>query len=128
MKLKNRVIAGLALAGVTLLPNADARADYGGDASFYQVGLGVCGKSNENTELVAAISKVVFDSAPAASGISNKFCGKKAKVINGKKSVIVTIVDRCASCAKDDIALSPAAFKKIASMDAGKVPVQWKFL
>jgi len=127
-KITQKLIASLALAAVTLLPTAFARADYSGDASFYEVGFGACGKTNNNTQLVAAISHAVFDSVPAASTISNKFCGKKAKVTNGKKSVIVTVVDRCATCGKNDIALSPAAFKKIASMDSGKVPVDWKLM
>ena len=127
-KIRNRLVASLALTAVSLLSTADAAGEFNGDASFYQVGFGACGKTNDNTQLVAAISHVVFDSVPSASTISNKFCGKKAKVINGKKSVVVTIVDRCASCAKDDISLSPAAYKKIASMDSGKVPVQWKLM
>ncbi len=126
--MNHKLIAGLALVVVTLLAKADAAQEYNGDASFYEVGRGACGKSNNNTELVAAISHVVFDSAPSASTLSNKFCGQKVKVTNGKKSVVVTIVDRCASCAKEDIALSPAAYKKIASMDSGKVPVQWKVM
>ena len=127
-KILSKGLAGLALAALTLLPTAHAATDYNGDASFYNVGFGACGKTNDNTQLVAAISKAVFDSVPSASTISNKFCGKKAKIINGKKSVVVTVVDRCATCGKEDIALSPAAFKKIASMDAGKVPVKWKLI
>ena len=128
MKLRNRVVASFAVLAAALLARADAGQEFNGDASFYEVGFGACGKTNNNTQLVAAISHVVFDSVPSASTISNKFCGQKVKVTNGKKSVIVTIVDRCASCAKDDIALSPAAYKKIASMDSGKVPVQWKVM
>ena len=128
MKSRNRLVASLALMAVTLLSRADAGQEFNGDASFYEVGFGACGKSSNNTQLVAAISHVVFDSVPSASTISNKFCGQKVKVVNGKKSVVVTIVDRCASCGKEDIALSPAAYKKIASMDSGKVPVQWKVM
>jgi rare lipoprotein A (peptidoglycan hydrolase) len=126
--MNHKLITSLALLTVALLSRADAAQEYNGDASFYEVGRGACGKTNNNTELVAAISHVVFDSVPATSTLSNKFCGQKVKVINGKKSVVVTIVDRCVSCGKEDISLSPAAYKKIASMDSGKVPVQWKIM
>lgn len=128
MKIKSRLIASIVLTAAALLSRADAAQEFNGDASFYEVGFGACGKTNDNTQLVAAISHAVFDSVPSASTISNKFCGQKVKVTNGKKSVVVTVVDRCASCGKEDISLSPAAYKKIASMDSGKVPVQWKVM
>jgi expansin (peptidoglycan-binding protein) len=129
MKRGISLFASTILLATTLFSPADAAGpEINGDASFYEVGFGACGKSANNTQLVAAISHLRFDPETTKSTISNKLCGQKVKVINGKKSVIVTIVDRCASCAKDDIALSPAAYKKIASMDSGKVPVQWKLM
>ncbi|RHZ68908.1 hypothetical protein Glove_292g32 [Diversispora epigaea] len=103
---------------------------YRGEATFYDVGLGACGKQNNNNQRVAAISHGLFDSIPSPGGNpnKNKFCGKKARVSRGKKSVVVTVVDRCGGCNFGDIDLSPSAFDKIAKPAEGRVNVQWRFI
>ncbi|OAD80739.1 hypothetical protein PHYBLDRAFT_105004 [Phycomyces blakesleeanus NRRL 1555(-)] len=89
-----------------------------GEATFYGVGLGSCGKKNTNSQMVAALSSSLMKNLKAR-------CGKKVKVTNGKKSVVVTVVDSCPGCAKNDIDLSPAAFKKLASLGAGRIKIKW---
>jgi expansin (peptidoglycan-binding protein) len=44
------------------------------------------------------------------------------------KSVTVTVTDECPSCKPGDVDLSPAAFKKLASLDQGRIAINWKFL
>lgn len=59
----------------------------------------------------------------AMTAASNHYkLGTRVKVINqrNKKSVVVTITDRCGNCSID---LSKAAFGKIASYKQGRVPV-----
>lgn len=50
------------------------------------------------------------------------------RVVAGGKGVDVTVVDSCPGCGRDDIDLSPAAFKKLAPLSQGVVQVTWKFL
>ncbi|CAG8433253.1 4136_t:CDS:2 [Diversispora eburnea] len=92
------------------------RKNYNGQATFYTVGLGACGHHNNNNQHVAAISHGLFDSIPSPNPNKNKFCGKKARIFRGKKSVVVTIVDRCGGCNYEDI-----AFNKIAKPSEGRV-------
>ena len=49
-------------------------------------------------------------------------CGRNmvVKAPNGKK-VTVKVVDTCPGCAPGSVDLSPAAFKKLASLDVGRI-------
>lgn len=59
-----------------------------------------------------------------------EYCYKCMKITNNKnkkKHVIVKIVDKCAGCVVGKaIDLTPAAFKKLADLDAGVVNISWK--
>lgn len=43
-------------------------------------------------------------------------------------TVDVGVADTCVGCSQFDIDLSPAAFQSLASLDLGRIPVQWRFL
>lgn len=60
----------------------------------------------------------------AMTAASNRFkLGTKVKVTNRRngRSVVVTITDRCGNCSID---LSKAAFRQIANLKQGRVPVK----
>ncbi|CAG8714917.1 5035_t:CDS:2 [Acaulospora morrowiae] len=107
-----------------------AMQNFSGDATFYDVGLGSCGKVNSNDQLVAAISHELYDSflPPDRNPNNDKCCGRRAEVTRGKRSVKVFIVDRCGSCDFGSIDLSPAAFNCIARPEEGNVHVTWRFI
>lgn len=90
---------------------------YSGDGTFYNVGLGSCGKTNKDSDKVVALSSSLMS--------SGDLCGKKiqAKGPNGK--VTATVVDTCPSCAEGDVDFSQGAFTEIGSLDAGRVPITW---
>ncbi|ORX49470.1 hypothetical protein DM01DRAFT_1338141 [Hesseltinella vesiculosa] len=90
-----------------------------GKATYYNTGLGSCGETNNDNELVVALS---------AADMSKSYCGKSIKVTSGSKSVTATVVDTCPGCASGSIDLSPAAFKKLANLAVGVIsPVSWTF-
>src|SRR3954453_1106872 len=93
---------------------------FNGDATFFYTGVGACGKKNKNSDLIFALPAKMFDPSPNGNPNLNKNCGRRAKVTRGKKSVIVTCVDRCAGCKPGDIDLSPSAFDKIGKRDEGR--------
>ncbi|KAF8192420.1 RlpA-like double-psi beta-barrel-protein domain-containing protein-containing protein [Pholiota molesta] len=72
---------------------------FSGDATYYNTGLGSCGVTNKDTDFIVALS-----SAEAAHG---KHCGQRIRV----------------HCNQYSIDLSPAAFKKLAPLDAGRIKV-----
>ncbi|GAA5803351.1 RlpA-like double-psi beta-barrel-protein domain-containing protein-containing protein [Helicostylum pulchrum] len=95
----------------------EARSAMSGDATFYTVGLGSCGSTNSDSEMVAALSSSLMGSK------SN--CGKSISIKGPSGSVTVKVVDTCPGCAESDIDMSPASFKKIAKLDDGRVPISW---
>ncbi|KAI8640728.1 hypothetical protein BD408DRAFT_419349 [Parasitella parasitica] len=76
----------------------EARDSMSGDATYYSVGLGSCGDTNSDSELVAALSEELM-----GTGADGSYCGKSItlKGENGK-SVSVKVVDSCPGCGKGD--------------------------
>ncbi|CAO0800168.1 unnamed protein product [Mucor circinelloides] len=98
---------------------------YSGEGTYYDVGLGSCGKSNSNSEMVAALNAPQMQNG--ANPNHNPQCGKSIRVTNpaNGKSVTVKIVDTCPPCSSGDVDLSPKAFAAIADMDLGRIPIKW---
>ncbi|KAF8181054.1 RlpA-like double-psi beta-barrel-protein domain-containing protein-containing protein [Pholiota molesta] len=93
---------------------------FSGDATYYNTGLGSCGVTNKDTDFVVALS-----SAEAAHG---KHCGKRIRVHYQGRTVEATVEDTCPGCSQYSIDLTPAAFKKLAPLDAGRIKVTWEYI
>jgi len=94
--------------------------EYTGDATFYGIGLGACGKTSYEPDLIAAVSYLLFDEfavteAEKGNPNLNPICGRKAKAtLEGFGSVIVTILDECMGCQiKGSLDFSMAAFNQL---------------
>ncbi|KAK4515082.1 uncharacterized protein ATC70_002692 [Mucor velutinosus] len=98
---------------------------YSGDGTYYDVGLGSCGKTNSNSEMVAALNAPQMQNG--ANPNHNPQCGKSIRVTNpaNGKSITVKIVDTCPPCSSGDVDLSPKAFAAIADMNLGRIPIKW---
>ncbi|QRV99849.1 hypothetical protein RhiJN_27868 [Ceratobasidium sp. AG-Ba] len=92
-----------------------------GRATWFNTGLGNCGKVSKDSQLIVALATKTY-----AKG---KFCGKKVTIKNTKngKSTTATVMDSCPSCGPNDLDLSPAAFKKLGSLSTGVLSVSWNF-
>lgn len=58
-------------------------------------------------------------------------CGKQVDVSTADgTTVVATVVGSCSGCSGDDIALSPALFRRLAAWTqlSGSLPVSWKYL
>ncbi|KAI9475419.1 MAG: RlpA-like double-psi beta-barrel-protein domain-containing protein-containing protein [Benjaminiella poitrasii] len=98
----------------------EARGSMSGDATYYDVGLGSCGDTNSNDEMVVALSSDLMGDSAGSS-----YCGKSITVKSKSGSVKVKVVDTCPGCSKEDVDLSPSAFEKIAKLSEGRVSVTW---
>jgi expansin (peptidoglycan-binding protein) len=98
-------------------PMLEARGSMSGRATYYAVGLGSCGDTNSDGEMVAALSGSLMG--------EKKYCGKSITLKGGSGSVTVKVVDTCPGCGKGDVDLSPAAFKKLGSLSKGVIPITW---
>jgi hypothetical protein len=100
-----------------------------GDGTYYETGLGACGWTNVDTDMIAAIAHDTFDTYPGYTGANpnnNPICGKKVTAYYGGNSVTVTIVDRCAGCAKSSsLDFSPSAFSQLADQALGRIAITW---
>ncbi|KAL9541780.1 hypothetical protein MBANPS3_008935 [Mucor bainieri] len=97
--------------------NLQARSSMSGDATYYSVGMGSCGDTNSDSEMVAALSEKLM-----GTGADGSYCGKSITLKSkGGKSV----VDSCPGCGEGDVDLSPSAFKKLGSLDEGVIPITW---
>nr|AGT80108.1 riboflavin aldehyde-forming protein [Hemileia vastatrix] len=114
-------------AGISISAGAGISVSIGGsktgEATYYATGLGACGITSNDSQMIAAVSHLLFDSYPGATANpnANPICGKKAQVNYHGKTVVVTLVDRCVGCAMYDLDLSPTAFSGLSSLDAGRL-------
>lgn len=107
-----------------------AGVNMGGDGTFYTPGLGACGFTNNESELVAAVPFGLWDAVPGYTGgnpNNNPICGKFIKVSYQGKSVRCKVVDECMGCnIKTSVDMSPAAFNQIADPSVGRIHnIQW---
>ena len=107
---------------------------YGGDGTYYSpsVGLGSCGKQNQDTDFVAALATGSMTFYNPSNPNNNPICGHKVQVIqygDPSKTVTVTIVDTCPGCKGEfDLDLSPAAFNALADPAVGRIKIAWEFV
>ncbi|OHF02509.1 hypothetical protein CORC01_02204 [Colletotrichum orchidophilum] len=101
-----------------------------GDLTYYDPGLGACGKTSSDSDMIVAVSHYVWDDVQSGGNPnSNPLCGKKIRVRrDGEGSVDVTVVDRCTGCEPTDLDLSPAVFNRLANKDEGRVTGTWSWL
>lgn len=118
--------------------------------TWYNTGLGACGKTNNDTEFVVAVPFALYDAYPGATPNPNlnPICGKKIIatclcilfialaeqltyicIVDGVKNVTVTVADKCWGCKGYDLDFTPAAFSKLADPLIGRIHgVNWKYL
>ncbi|EIW81913.1 plant expansin [Coniophora puteana RWD-64-598 SS2] len=127
---KALALFALALAAnAAALPQARSEPSYmhgtqKGDATYYTPGLGACGQTSTSDDLIVAVSHSLYDTYPGYKGTNpnnNPVCGRKINAHWGGKSVTVKVVDRCTGCAVTDLDFSPAAFKHLSPLSAGRL-------
>ena len=111
------------------LPLPSSTKTFTGDLTYYTPGLGACGVTSTSSSNIVSISHILFDSQSSSSNPNdNPLCGRKIRARRDGKSVDLTVVDRCTGCAVRDLDVSPGVFKKLASIDEGRVSVEWAWL
>ncbi|KAM0486332.1 hypothetical protein ACHAPX_001038 [Trichoderma viride] len=118
------IISALCLAITTSAaptePDTRAAA-FTSSVTYYEVGLGACGQTNSDGELVVAVSHSLYDREGP--------CGRNLRVHYEGRSVDVRVVDRCTGCAEDDLDLSPTAFQQvIGPLSIGRATATWEWI
>ncbi|KAI8096764.1 RlpA-like double-psi beta-barrel-protein domain-containing protein-containing protein [Halteromyces radiatus] len=105
-------------------PSLEKR-EFTGEGTYYNVGLGSCGKTNDDHQYVAALNAPQMNNGPNPN--YNKLCDKRIRVTGPKGTITVKIVDTCPPCKSGDVDLSPSSFAAIADLSAGRVPITWSW-
>lgn len=114
------LLATLLMVGLT---SGTASASlFSGMAGVYLPGLGLCGETHTEADLVAGVSLAQF--------LGGAHCGDEIEVTRDGTgaTTTATVVDLCVTCLSGDIDLSPAAFDRIGATSEGRVKVKWDFL
>ncbi|KAF9451491.1 hypothetical protein P691DRAFT_699142 [Macrolepiota fuliginosa MF-IS2] len=92
-----------------------------GKATWFNVGLGSCGQTNTDSELVVALATSTMSGGQS--------CGKNIQITDAStgKASTAKVVDTCPSCAAGDLDMSPTLFREFQSLDVGVFQVNWSF-
>jgi len=99
-------------------PSGSSGAQTGGNATYYDPGLGSCGNTNTDADLVVALNPAWMPQS----------CGSCIVVSYQGSSVTVKVVDTCEGCDYTSVDLSRTAFSQLASLDAGRLTgISWNW-
>ena len=102
---------------------------YRGELTYYAAGLGACGIDSKDGDNIVAVSHFLFDAVSTGSDPNqNPLCGKTIRARRTAGSVDLKVVDRCTGCKPRDLDVTEKTFAKIASVDRGRVDVEWSWL
>ncbi|KAI9598138.1 RlpA-like double-psi beta-barrel-protein domain-containing protein-containing protein [Syncephalis fuscata] len=119
------IFALAAVVAIASLAPTDAAVvtEYAGQApTYFAPGHGAyAGEVNSSNDMVAALSGDVYGNVNRRS----QYCDQCAFIQGPKGTVTVRIVDACPSCERHSLDLTLGAFKGIAEVKDGIVPIQW---
>ncbi|KAI0755277.1 RlpA-like double-psi beta-barrel-protein domain-containing protein-containing protein [Daedaleopsis nitida] len=117
------IIAFALVCSVLAAPvNLEKRVTHSGRGTWFNVGLGACGKHNVDSDKIVAISSNIYGSGGNCDQwmqITNTANGKKAY---GK------VRDECPGCGSSDLDMSPSLFQELGSLDTGVLKVSWHYM
>lgn len=94
-----------------------------GKMTYYTPSMGSCGKTNTEKDMIVAVSKDMYGTY--ANPNASPMCSKSASIKCNGKTIKAAITDKCMSCGKGDIDVSPAVFTKCGALSAGVITVTW---
>ncbi|KAI0780555.1 Non-catalytic module family EXPN protein [Trametes elegans] len=99
----------------------EKRVTHTGRGTWFNVGLGACGKTNVDSDKIVAISSQIY-------GNGNN-CEQYMRITNtaNGKSAWGKVRDECPGCGASDIDMSPSLFQELGSLDTGVLKVSWHF-
>ncbi|KAH8825187.1 RlpA-like double-psi beta-barrel-protein domain-containing protein-containing protein [Flagelloscypha sp. PMI_526] len=121
-------LLSLFIVGATPVPTPEtveleSRTTHTGQGTWFHPGLGNCGKTNKDSDMIVAISKARYDSEHGSN------CGQWMEITNNSGAKVYALTrDSCPGCGYNDLDMSPAVFKKLAPLSKGVVTVHWHFM
>ncbi|KAH8104792.1 Non-catalytic module family EXPN protein [Cristinia sonorae] len=96
-------------------------AEHYGKGTWYDAGLGACGYTDSNNDLVVAL--------PVKAYGNGENCNKYLQIKNTASGATARgrVRDKCPGCEGESIDMSPALFKELGSLDQGVLQIEWKY-
>jgi hypothetical protein len=88
--------------------------------TFYDVGLGACGRTNQPADFVVALNAAQYD--------SGHHCGQRIQIRANGKTAVAQVVDRCTGCEGHGLDLSKGLFSHFADANDGVFVATWDFI
>lgn len=107
----------------TTIHSVVERRSQTGKMTHYTPSVGSCGKTNTEQDLVVAISTSMYGTY--ANPNASPMCSKSASIKCNGKTIQAAIRDKCMSCDKGDIDVSPAVFTQCGPLSTGVITVTW---
>jgi len=105
-----------------------------GNATFYAAGMGSCGVTNSDSDMIAALSASMMTPHNGGNPNNNPVCGNKVKValyddVTGANAITVSIMDTCPGCpGTSSLDLTPTAFNRLGNAAQGVLAIRWSFV
>ncbi|TFY51308.1 hypothetical protein EVG20_g11062, partial [Dentipellis fragilis] len=93
--------------------------------TFYDVGLGACGKTNVPSDFIVALNTPQFTAN--GNGYPGPECFKMISISYGGKTTSAQIMDECPGCPYGGLDMSRGLFDFFASEDLGVLQGSWEF-
>jgi len=94
----------------------------GARATFYAVGLGACGKTNQPNDFIVALNSPQY-----GGGSPGPQCFKRISITCNGKTADATIMDECPGCPFGGLDMSEGLFKFFGPLSAGVMTCDWDF-
>jgi hypothetical protein len=102
---------------------ASANGPFSGDMTYYETGLGACGWTNVDTDMIIAMP---FEMMGTLSN-SNPYCGRTISITANGVTATATVADKCMGCVGYSIDMSPSLFQKFYPLGDGRKTCTWEF-
>ncbi|KAH9478685.1 hypothetical protein JR316_0009143 [Psilocybe cubensis] len=116
---KNRLPRAIPISERNITSRSLEKRFDGARLTFYNAGLGACGKTNSDSEFVAAMN--------ADQYAGGAHCFESVTIIVGSKTQSAQIVDVCTGCPFAGLDLSQGLFEFFASTSVGVLTGSWNF-
>jgi expansin (peptidoglycan-binding protein) len=88
--------------------------------TWYDAGLGACGKRNKPSDLIVALNSAQYG--------SGQYCGLRIEIEANGKTAVAEIVDECPGCGAGGLDLSKGLFKHFAPDQEGVIYGSWRLV
>ncbi|EEB91802.1 hypothetical protein MPER_09782 [Moniliophthora perniciosa FA553] len=106
-----------------LQPRTITKRGYCGKATYFDVGMGNCGDTNTNTDMIVALATNTYN--------NGAHCNQWVKITDIIKNItqFATVKDSCPNCLDNDLDMSPSLFQAFNNgLDIGEFGINWEFV